>query len=285
MVEITKVQLKLAVRDERFRKVARYATGLDVLEEPNSQNEFESVTEVLFTEFFDEVVDAFINEAPIYGKLYAKGSVGSYPIDIKGFGGVYLYWAPEFGHKGMFDGLEAALDAVRLNWSDSLTRYRSYREAFELSAIASNFCVREMLAENDRAWTDQDWDRLLHPRYSGSKGFRRPALPSETHLIAQLFIKWCLSEQKDNSVLSWFLSKPEELLNAVLGINNGIKYLEIAAEHCLREYVEVASKKSDSRFGPANLSFNSELMSKRDRFELLAKFFKLPASLDHPQTS
>lgn len=78
------------------------------------------------------LIDLLHNDAHLYSRFTARGSYGNYHIDIKGLGGVYFYWAPEFGSTGYFLSIDEASDAIVSNWSDSLTSSsgRVYRKPF-----------------------------------------------------------------------------------------------------------------------------------------------------------
>lgn len=79
------------------------------------------------------LLDLLHNDGRLYRRFTAKGSFGNYFIDVKGLGGVYFYWAPEFGITGYFLSLEDASNLIISNWSDSLVSIsgRNYRRPFK----------------------------------------------------------------------------------------------------------------------------------------------------------
>ncbi|MBW6124629.1 hypothetical protein [Pseudomonas aeruginosa] len=91
----------------------------------------------------DSDIDTFLldllhNDARLYKRYTAQGSYGSYHIDVRGIGGVYFYWAPDFGTTGYFLSVDDASEAILTNWPDSLVSRtgRNYRQPFRVSAQA-----------------------------------------------------------------------------------------------------------------------------------------------------
>ncbi len=72
------------------------------------------------------------NNGRLYTRHTASESYGPYEINILGLGGVYWYFAPEYGWTGLFESLEDAEGDVESNWCDTLIRSRTrhYRPAF-----------------------------------------------------------------------------------------------------------------------------------------------------------
>ena len=58
------------------------------------------------------LLDLLYNDARLYKRFTARGSYGNYHIDIKGLGGVYFYWAPEFDRTSCFLSID---DCFRFN--------------------------------------------------------------------------------------------------------------------------------------------------------------------------
>ena len=139
-------------------------------------------------------VDAFLidllhNDGRIYKRYTAHGSYGGYHIDIRGLGGVYFYWAPEFDTTGYFLSVEDASDAIGWNWADNLvsSKGRIYRlpfvrnaEATEISlsevGIAASAVGRKTLTDKhhffhgeltDAPGRNESWDHYLRYRGNG----------------------------------------------------------------------------------------------------------------------
>ena len=119
------------IRDPHVRSEITRAFG------GNAQRILESLCKDVDPEIIEADTRAFLidllhNDARLYSRFTARGSYGNYHIDIKGLGGVYFYFAPEFGATGYFLSIDEATDAINDNWSDSLTSSfgRIYRKPF-----------------------------------------------------------------------------------------------------------------------------------------------------------
>ena len=103
-------------------------------------------------------VDAFLidllhNDGRIYKRYTAHGSYGGYPIDIRGLGGVYFYWAPEFDTTGYFLSVDDASDSIEWDGADNLvsSKGRTYRPPFVRSAEATEKALSEVDVGASRA--------------------------------------------------------------------------------------------------------------------------------------
>lgn len=78
------------------------------------------------------LIDLLNNDGRLYKRYTAHGSYGGYPIDIRGLGGVYFYWAPEFDTTGYFLSVDDASDSIERDWADNLVsrKGRTYRAPF-----------------------------------------------------------------------------------------------------------------------------------------------------------
>lgn len=92
------------------------------------------------------LIDLLHNDGRIYKRYTAHGSYGGYHIDIRGLGGVYFYWAPEFDTTGYFLSVEDASDAIGWNWADNLvsSKGRIYRLPFVRNAEATEIALSEV---------------------------------------------------------------------------------------------------------------------------------------------
>lgn len=92
------------------------------------------------------LIDLLHNDGRIYKRYTAHGSYGGYHIDIRGLGGVYFYWAPEFDTTGYFLSVEDASDAIGWNWADNLvsSKGRIYRLPFVRNAEATEISLSEV---------------------------------------------------------------------------------------------------------------------------------------------
>lgn len=92
------------------------------------------------------LIDLLHNDGRIYKRYTAHGSYGGYHIDIRGLGGVYFYWAPEFDTTGYFLSVEDASDAIGWNWADNLvsSKGRIYRLPFVRNAEATEIVLSEV---------------------------------------------------------------------------------------------------------------------------------------------
>lgn len=142
----------------------------------------------------DADVDTFLmdllhSDGRLYKRYTAHGSYGGYHIDIRGLGGVYFYWAPEFGTTGYFLSVEDASDAIGWNWADNLVSStgRTYRPPFVRNAeatekalskadVAASLAGRKHLAEQhhlfhgeltDAPGRNESWDHYLRYRGNG----------------------------------------------------------------------------------------------------------------------
>ena len=84
--------------------------------------------------------DLLHNDARLYKRFTARGSFGNYHIDIKGLGGVYFYWAPDFGSTGYFISIDEASTLIVSNWADNLVSFsgRVYRKPFNSQTLAQD---------------------------------------------------------------------------------------------------------------------------------------------------
>lgn len=142
----------------------------------------------------DADVDTFLldllhNVGRLYKRYTAHGSYGSYPIDIRGFGGVYFYWAPEFDTTGYFLSVDDASDAIESDWADNLasSKGRTYRPPFLRNAeatekalsevdVSTSLAARKTSAERhhffrgeltDAPGRNESWDHYLRYRGNG----------------------------------------------------------------------------------------------------------------------
>lgn len=92
------------------------------------------------------LIDLLHNDGRIYKRYTAHGSYGGYHIDIRGLGGVYFYWAPEFDTTGYFLSVEDASDAIGWDWADNLvsSKGRIYRLPFVRNAEATEIALSEV---------------------------------------------------------------------------------------------------------------------------------------------
>jgi len=99
------------------------------------------------------LIDLLHNVGRLYKRYTAHGSYGSYHIDIRGLGGVYFYWAPEFDTTGYFLSVDDASDAIEWNWADNLasSKGRTYRLPFLRSAEATEKALSEVDVSASRA--------------------------------------------------------------------------------------------------------------------------------------
>lgn len=92
------------------------------------------------------LIDLLHNLGRLYKRYTAHGSYGGYHIDIRGLGGVYFYWAPEFDTTGYFLSIDDASDAIEWDWADNLasSKGRTYRPPFLRSAEATEKTLSEV---------------------------------------------------------------------------------------------------------------------------------------------
>lgn len=81
----------------------------------------------------DFLFDLLHNEARLYKRFTARGDEWNFHIDIRGFGGVYFYGAPEYDDVGYFLSIEDAESSIIMNWNDNLVseKGRTYRVPFQ----------------------------------------------------------------------------------------------------------------------------------------------------------
>lgn len=142
----------------------------------------------------DADVDTFLldllqNDGRLYKRYTAHGSYGGYHIDIRGLGGVYFYWAPEFDTMGYFLSLDDASDAIEWDWADNVasSKGRTYRHAFVRNAeatekalsevdVSASLAARKTSAERhhffhgeltDAPGRNESWDHYLRYRGNG----------------------------------------------------------------------------------------------------------------------
>ena len=104
----------------------------------------------------DLLYDTLHNEHRTYSRFTAHGSYGEYNFEIFGLGGVYFYWAPDFGKTGYFLSVDDAADHLTSQGADSLDG--SSREdlipafvnkALMASIDAANAAVRSVKADDN----------------------------------------------------------------------------------------------------------------------------------------
>ena len=91
-------------------------------------------------ELHDFLTELLHKEARLYVRFWGRGDYGSYHIDIRGLGGIYLVSANEFDNAEYFSSLEDAESYIKDYWGDSLNSWRGrhYREPFTpVSPIAT----------------------------------------------------------------------------------------------------------------------------------------------------
>lgn len=127
----------------------------------------------------DADVDSFLkdmlhNVGRIYKRYTAHGSYGSYHIDVRGLGGVYFYWAPEFDTTGYFLSVDDASDAIERDWSDNLasSKGRTYRSPFLRNAKATEKALSEVdvTPSNAGRKTLADQHHLFHGELTDAPG-------------------------------------------------------------------------------------------------------------------
>lgn len=69
--------------------------------------------------------DTFTNECDVLATFTADGSLGEYPVEIKGIDPLSFVWAPEFDKVGPFRSVKAAEAYLLREWTDSLVRLAS----------------------------------------------------------------------------------------------------------------------------------------------------------------
>lgn len=92
------------------------------------------------------LLDLLHNDGRLYKRYTAHGSYGGYHIDIRGLGGVYFYWAPEFDTTGYFLSVDDASNGIEWDWADNLvsSKGRTYRAPFLRSAEATEKALSEL---------------------------------------------------------------------------------------------------------------------------------------------
>lgn len=135
------------------------------------------------------LLDLLHNEGRLYKRYTARGSYGNYHVDIRGLGGVYFYWAPEFGITGYFLSIDDASDAIEWNWADNLvsSNGRTYRAPFLRDIEATQKALSEVDAQvplvdrkspagryhffrgelTDAPGRNESWDHYLRYRGNG----------------------------------------------------------------------------------------------------------------------
>ncbi len=135
------------------------------------------------------LLDLLHNDGRIYNRYTAHGSYGGYHIDIRGLGGVYFYWAPEFDTTGYFLSVDDASNAIEWDWADNLasSKGRTYRPPFLRSSEATERALSEIDASvylpsrklsaelhhffrgelTDAPGRNESWDHYLRYRGNG----------------------------------------------------------------------------------------------------------------------
>lgn len=171
----------------------------------------------------DFLCDMLRNESRLYTRFHVRGSFGSYPVDVRGLGGVYYFHAPEFGSSSYFLELNKAEDAVVHQWVDTLVsaRGRRYRPAFENCSIEMErvradqekvaVAARELLQGGANLDQAKIWTQLL----------QGPPI-HDAQLCADLLEKWHASEFSEdqrarqfNDIVRVLLSDLKSTLSAL----------------------------------------------------------------------
>lgn len=76
-------------------------------------------------EVYDRISDVLRNDAPVIEHFTGDGGVGPFPIEIRGFGGLFFVEAQEFDPDGVFDSLEDARDCLHFNYDPFIDNYKN----------------------------------------------------------------------------------------------------------------------------------------------------------------
>jgi hypothetical protein len=80
-------------------------------------------------ELHDYLADEIANEAEIVWESILPGYEDCFPVQVKGYGGVYFVWALEYDNTGYFLSTQDAIDYIEGNW-DSVEGRCDYRPDF-----------------------------------------------------------------------------------------------------------------------------------------------------------
>jgi hypothetical protein len=182
----------------------------------------------------DADVDTFLldllhNDGRLYKRYTAHGSYGGYHIDIRGLGGVYFYWAPEFDTTGYFLSVDDASNAIEWDWADNLASStgRTYRPPFLRSSeatekalseidVSGSLASRKISADRhhffhgeltDAPGRNESWDHYLRYRGSGrwdliteSRDFSgMEYLPESKEVMnTRQLVQWAIERDEEN---------------------------------------------------------------------------------------
>lgn len=174
------------------------------------------------------LIDLLHNDGRIYKRYTAHGSYGGYHIDIRGLGGVYFYWAPEFDTTGYFLSVEDASDAIGWNWADNLvsSKGRIYRlpfvrnaEATEIAlsevGIAASAVGRKTLTDKhhffhgeltDAPGRNESWDHYLRYRGNG----RWQLITQSTDFSGMEELSESKEDMSTRQLVQWVIERDEE---------------------------------------------------------------------------
>lgn len=202
------------------------------------------------------LLDLLRNDARLYKRFTAKGSHGNYHIEIKGLGGVYFFWAPEFGETGYFLSIDDASDAILHGWADTLSSVmgRNFRKPFnndliqrDLSRAKSEHALEK--ARNLLQSVSEDQRQLLWIQVLGG------AILTDTEVCAKILALWNLQTSLDKWPVAKF-----NLVARITLVNGGdvIRYLRDTGQVHIIEEIQMTARK-DVMEAEQNLQSSSGL--------------------------
>lgn len=219
------------------------------------------------------LIDLLHNVGRLYKRYTAHGSYGSYHIDIRGLGGVYFYWAPEFDITGYFLSVADASDAIKWNWADNLasSNGRTFRAPFlrDIEATEKALSVADAQVSlvgrkttaglhhfshgelTDAPGRNESWDHYLRYRGNGrwalitqSTGFSgiEELSESKEEMSTHQLVQWAIERDEENEESSQHNGDDSD----AFGVDESKKSLgthatrlreialEVGATHCVK---------------------------------------------------
>ncbi len=127
--DLTIEHARLIIRDPIVRKDIKTKFGRNALKKVMAWLDAGGADADRVLGWLDDVVG---NDGEIYATFTAGCEDDTYSIKVRGLGGLYWTWAPEYGSHGFFSTLPDAEDYVLGTWNDNLISSASerHRKAF-----------------------------------------------------------------------------------------------------------------------------------------------------------
>lgn len=174
------------------------------------------------------LIDLLHNVGRLYKRYTAHGSYGSYHIDIRGLGGVYFYWAPEFDTTGYFLSVDDASVAIEWDWADNLasSNGRIYRAPFLRDVEATEKALTKVDAQvslagrnvtprrhhffhgeiTDAPGRNESWDHYLRYRGNG----RWQLITQSTDFSGMEELSESKEDMSTRQLVQWVIERDEE---------------------------------------------------------------------------